>query len=364
MKQLVLLLSFLSFSQAQSLGVGAHRKIFAVVSPVSCTPAPGYAHCRGLTIDHTQVGGLTLTNFPVLVSTTLGVSRLQNASCFDKVYTSDSGGMTLIPWEQESCTQSTGVIVDWVLCASCSSSADTILYMSYDNSGISTAQNTGANGPTHVWDANYVGVWHIPDGTTLSAADSTGVNNGSFCSGSPNTAATTGQIDGGLGGSGNGLDCMTVPTSASLQQQTFTASVWAKFPDVSNISDFFVNGNILFRLNGDSSVALLVSGIAGIVGSSEKLSAGTFYYLVASYNSATGVGNVYVNGTADSGTNSQTFSFSSNLFLNAFNENIGELGYVMDELRFSKAVRPSGQITAEYNNQKSGSTFLRIGAEI
>ena len=79
-------------------------------SSVGCTPASGYSYCRQLTVNGSQVGGSTLTNFGVLVNATLGGSRIQNSNCYDAIFTSDSGGTTLIPWEMEECTQGTGAI--------------------------------------------------------------------------------------------------------------------------------------------------------------------------------------------------------------------------------------------------------------
>src|SRR5580658_7008317 len=110
----------------------------------NCTPTSGFLHCRPLTINSSQVGGATLSNFAVLTENasgplTLGAPRIQNSNCYDVVFTSDSAGALRIPWEMESCTPSTGAVIAWVKVASISASANTTFYVSYDNPFILTA---------------------------------------------------------------------------------------------------------------------------------------------------------------------------------------------------------------------------------
>ncbi len=71
----------------------------------------------------------------------------------------------------------------------CLDGSSSFLYMYFDNSGISSSQEN----KTGVWDSNYNGVWHFPNGTTLSANDSTAdANNGTI----NGATATTGKIGG------------------------------------------------------------------------------------------------------------------------------------------------------------------------
>ena len=65
------------------------------------------------------------------------------------------------------------------------------IYLFYGNPNITTSQQN----PTAVWDANYQAVWHLPNGTTLSANDSTANVNNATIQGSP--AAISGEIWGG-----------------------------------------------------------------------------------------------------------------------------------------------------------------------
>ena len=63
---------------------------------------------------------------------------------------------------------STGQLIAWVSVPTVSASSDTVIYVYYGNGSAANQQN-----PTGVWDSNYEGVWHLPNGTTLSANDST-----------------------------------------------------------------------------------------------------------------------------------------------------------------------------------------------
>jgi hypothetical protein len=122
-------------------------------------------------------------------------SRIQNASCFDVIFTSDSSGTTKIPWEVESCNQSTRAMVAWFLVSSMSSSADTKVYVHYDNGSISAPENTGGNAPAAIWDSNFKAVWHLGDGTTLSGFDST---TNAVTLTKYGATATTGELDGAV----------------------------------------------------------------------------------------------------------------------------------------------------------------------
>src|SRR5205807_5875294 len=139
---------------------------------------------KQITIDHTKVsGGSNLSSFPVLVSrtdtdlkTVGNGGKVQSASGFDIIFV-DSTETTKLDHEIEKYVASTGEIEMWVRIPTMSHATDTIIYMYFDNSGISSSQEN----KTGVWDSNYNGVWHFPNGTTLSANDSTAdANNGTI----------------------------------------------------------------------------------------------------------------------------------------------------------------------------------------
>src|SRR5215469_6656960 len=139
----------------------------------------GFFHA--LSVDHTQVPS-NQSNFPVLVNftdnnfaTVANGGKVQNSSGFDIGFYADNNAATKLAWEMERYTATSGEVIAWVKLPTVSStSPNTTFYVFYDDPTINTDQSN----PTGVWDANYLGVYHLKDGTTLSVADSTGQNNG------------------------------------------------------------------------------------------------------------------------------------------------------------------------------------------
>lgn len=317
-----------------------------------CTPASGYAHCRVLTIDHRQVGGSTLTGFPVLVSATLGPSRIQNASCYDVVFTSDSAGTTKIPWEQETCLQGTGAIVDWVNVSSISSSVNTVIYISYDNSGISTAQNSGSYAPANVWDSNFKGVWHF--GAGLNLADSTanaanGTTVGVWSSGSGQVSTDAEYVG------GNGINVAFTDFARPMTLELWTnGGVNSDFIQAASYSE-----NFLFYGNGTRSEFWTSTG--AMDGTNGELD-GNWHHLVATVD-GTGNGVYYVDGIA-TGTGTDLTPHTSTSIHFGFGILALTPGKALDETRISNVARSGAWVTAAYNNQKKLSTFVTIGSEI
>ena len=132
----------------------------------------GYNYSRSITIADGQVPS-TQTNFPVLfnstdplLKTTANGGHVTNANGYDIIFTSDAAGAQPLPFEIESYSGSTGTLIAWVQVPTLSSATNTVIYLFYGNSSITTSQ---AN-QTAVWDSNFKGVWHLPNGTTSSAA--------------------------------------------------------------------------------------------------------------------------------------------------------------------------------------------------
>lgn len=378
---LCLLFSIAGYSQPAGMRVpsGTRWPIPTSLSGFSCTPASGYSHCRSLTVAHGQVGGSTLTNFPASVAALLGASRLQNSNGYDHIYTSDSAGATLIPWEQELAVQSTGGIIDWVLLASISASADTTFYVSYDNASISTAQNTGANGPTHVWDSSYAGVWHLPNGTSLSGADSTSNANTGTLVNTP--TATVGTIDGAasLNGTNQEIDSANSFSTNGVPVSSYTISAWinsttaisgGSFASPFGFSSTSAGGIIgVFQWDHSSSafqqscVQQTSGGTYVSVKLGTALTNNTWYYLTCTWDGTTLTG--YLNGTSSSSASAGAIYGDVALMSigNAINTSQFWPGKA-DEVRLQlNSARAANVITVEYNNQVSGSTLISVGSE-
>jgi YD repeat-containing protein len=345
----------------------------------------GYSERRIITIDHTKVPNSDQSAFPVLISgtysdlaTTSNGGSVTSTSGYDIIFTSDSAGSTTLPFEQESYAPSTGHINYWVQVPTLSHSSDTLIYMFYGNSSVSTDQSN-KNG---TWDSNYQGVWHLPNGTTLTANDSTSNPGNGTLNNSP--SAATGQIDGAA--SFGGSNYVTVNKQYGLTTAV-TLSAWVEFSNLSGWQDIlgqntssWGGGNAAFYfqkvVNGGDGCSR-GSNVLGIlfptnnsecssgVYSSTAVSTGTWYYVVATYDGSTV--SLYINGSL-SGTNSR----SGSIGVQTGNLNIGSgyyagsvtdyLNGVVDEVRVSSSARSADWISTEYNNQSSPATFYSMGS--
>jgi hypothetical protein len=124
---------------------------------------PGFNYRRAITIDHNKVPNTDQTSFPVLISGTFSYlaslahsGKVTNPNGLDIVFT-DSTGTQLLNWEIESYSPTDGSVTIWVKIPSLSHTVDTVLYVYYGNTSISTFQG-GAAGT--VWDSNYLAVYH------------------------------------------------------------------------------------------------------------------------------------------------------------------------------------------------------------
>ena len=86
-----------------------------------------------------------------------------------------SGG-TQLDHEVEYWSATTGKLIAWVRIPTLDYNDDTVIYMYYGNSAITSSQEDAAG----VWDSNYVAVWHLKesgDGTADEYTDSTSYGN-------------------------------------------------------------------------------------------------------------------------------------------------------------------------------------------
>jgi len=315
-------------------------------------------------VNSSQVGGSTLSNFGVLVTATLGTSRVQNSNCNDVIFTSDSGGTSKMPWEIEECTPSTGAIVAWAGLSSVPASNNTSFYVSYDNASIATAQNTGSAQACNVWDASYARVFHLGNGSALSVNDSTCNADNLANSG---LTVGSGQIDGGAAGNGSsyasGADT-GLPSGGTAR----TIEIWF------NISSFSANHALLQF--GTPSVSHEMQEIAVTSGSinwygwsddfgaSYGFSPGAWYYFAGTYD-GTSTATMYINNSTV-GTHGQSWNTTLNGTLYVGKDTYGGSSALLgteDEIRISKVQRSVGYLTAQWNQMQTGSTFLTVGSE-
>jgi len=328
-----------------------------------------------LSIDHNQVPS-NQSNFPVLVNftdsnfaTVPNGGKVQNSSGFDIGFYADNNAATKLSWEMERYTATSGEVVAWVKLPTVSSTApNTTFYVFYDDSTISTDQSN----PTDVWSNNYLNVYHLKDGSTLSVADSlvnaNGTNHGA--------TATTGQVDGGAGFVSASSQYIDIARGVTVSLPALTWEAWVNatsFPNAYNTIVGFSNALPLFSImyvKSTGKLALYQSATATVDydgTGTNTLSVSTWYHIVMTYDSTNGLIG-YLNGsqdgTAGANGNGQNFSASSGCDIGQDAHNAGRFwNGSLDEIRLSTVARSADWITATYNSHKPSSTFIGKGGQ-
>lgn len=327
-----------------------------------------FSFYRTITIDFTKVSA-NQVNFPVLISgvysylaTVANAGNVTSVSGFDIMFFSsiDASAANKLDFELESYNQVTGEVNFWVRVPSLSASINTIIYIFYGDSGITTSQENKIG----VWDSNYKGVWHLDDGTALNVKDSTNknvsVNNGAV--------VAAGKIDGAATFNSTYID---LGSSSEINTNVFTYEAWIRPTTFVSGTPYGIIGGSTnsntpyFRANGAGSIELIKQDVIQIgISTTGIITINNWHYVVVTYD-ASGNYSFYINSVArGTGTNLQTFTMASlimgcKLFNGSPNEPfIGQI----DEVRISNSatVRTASWITTSYNNQNSPSTFYTI----
>lgn len=338
----------------------------------------GYTYRRSVTIDHTKVPNTDRNNFPVLISgsysylkTVANGGNVQNANGYDIIFASNSGCTSKLDHEVETYNSTTGAVNYWVKVPTVSHTSDTTIYLCYGSPNITTDQSN----KTAVWDANFKGVWHLPNGISLTAVDSTsnGVN-GTITS----TAAAGGQIDGcgNFDGTSSKID---MGNASALDGMTaLTISAWIKPNSLTGANRIFTKwrGSFLVgtKLGAGDVLRLSVEksggGLSIFDSPASTLTTGTWQHLVLTWsqpNTAT----IYVNGVAKTVTITQ----DQNVTSTGASSTAVQIGYssdglgnhfdgLIDDVRMSNVVRSADWSKTEYNNQSSPATFYTISSVI
>jgi hypothetical protein len=183
-----------------------------------------------------QDGSGSHQNFPLLVNlsgdwlktttadTTNG--RIQNANGYDIIFKDTSGTQLDHEIESYDGSASGGTLVAWVRIPTLSYDTDTVIYMHYGNSCISSSQEN----VTGAWNSNYVGVWHLKETPTVDsyAYDSTSNDNdGTFEASMTSVDQVSGKINGSL--DFDGSDDEVLFSNAIIGGSTaWTLTAWIK----------------------------------------------------------------------------------------------------------------------------------------
>ncbi len=218
---------------------GEKIKLGIEVSKAEAQFSSGYSYRRTITIQESQVtGGSNLTNFPVLMSftepelrTTGNGGNVTDAQGDDIIFSLNSQGTTLLDFERERYTPTTGEIIAWVEIPTLDFDDNTVVYMFYGNSSVTSSQENVAG----TWDTTYDGVWHMDDSGSTNV-DSAGTANNGTVSGA--TAGAVGKI--GPAYDFDGINDVSTVTDAAILDYTNTATfeAWVRTDDVSTAPSF------------------------------------------------------------------------------------------------------------------------------
>ncbi len=390
------------------VGASSTLTTAATVPASSCNSGTGYVECtekiwknstgpawysenwlyrKQIVIDSDLVED-DLQDFPFLISNTdEDLRRNARSDGHDIIFTA-ADGVSEVNYERKLYDPANGQLIAWVK-TDLSSSADTFLYMYYGNSGIATDHST----TTGVWDADYLGVWHMdepPTGSANDIKDSSGYGHDmtSYNMDSSKRIVTDTGYAYDFDGAGDYLEDSDGENYINGLSQ-FTVELWLK-SDVTGSDRGFIIGeppagnDSFFTLRYDEAGANnqntyhnLVKGAITITGPTEKQyesSAGVqttdWQHLVFRWQSG-GQYEVLINGQYDSytfnspaGTGVTTGATMLRIGQGG-KDNTAALGWdgVIDEVRISDLYRSDAWEKTAYNNQSNLTDFALMGAQ-
>ncbi len=360
---------------------------------------PGWLYRRVITIDHTKIQDVanpstTYANFPVLVYAT-GLSNILPNGADIRFTASD--GITELPREIES--YSSGTLYAWVsvdLTKDASDSTNDVIYMYYGNAAATEPAPGSAYGSQNVWDANYMGVWHLrenPVGAAPQMRDSTSNAHNGTTTGMVSGDQMAGKIDGSL--NYDGTDAYVQTTSGeSRTASNITWSVWFKADSTTGSHHILWEGpaaqngwgepgqaasHEMHLTIGRMTTANLLDFFYGYEYTTDNFvpaveiqtsfsdTTNWHYAVVVLTNAGTSPsGTLYLDGNligTDTGTETGRSGWNTNLRIGRCGQAQRYLDGIADEVRVSNTARSLDWVKTEYNNQSSPSAFCSVGGE-
>jgi len=334
-----------------------------------------YSTIARIVINKSKCGASDLINFPVCVSLNdkllaniANGGRVFSLNGYDILFFSDAGCTSPLFFELEYYNVS-GILIAWVNVPKVYSSVDTVFYMKFGVPSVSTSRSS-----TSTWDSNYKRVLHLPNGTTLSANDSTSnADNGTITT----PTAAVGQIDGGALFNST-TDYISFTGTPLTSGQPFSVSWWEKV--TANTNAF--PSRFCMPMSG-STDRLLMCGSSTIVpyywgrcpstpvtaltvASAPSIASGVGVWrkiLLTGSDPRSGTASdykLYVNGVSYTVSASGAFGAVTTNRI-GYDGTLNGADLAFDEFRVSDGVQRSADWeTTEYNNQSSPSTFYSV----
>ncbi|ODS37678.1 MAG: hypothetical protein A7315_03895 [Candidatus Altiarchaeales archaeon WOR_SM1_79] len=334
-----------------------------------------WSHRKPITINSSQVTG-DLDAFPVLVH--IIDSDLANdarSDGYDIIFT-DWDGKSKLYHEIESYNGTTGELIAWVKIPSLSSSSDTLLYMYYGNSSISSPTENS----DEVWNSQFVGIWHLNetgDGTADEYEDSsTYDNHGQGGSGTSGYVPT--RIDGKIckaqdfDGTDDHISAADSP-SLSITGDAITLEAWVNYAGSSDpmgiLSKDGYDGGYRFLVSTGGNIIFQLTGNTYNLWSWGTINSGSWHHIAARYDGSWM--SIYIDGIKDGSEISRNGGIDLNsdpVWIGHGDNAVGESwsypfhGFI-DEVRISNVARSADWVQTEFNNQNDTASFLYQGSE-
>lgn len=330
----------------------------------------GYAHNAVLSINHSKTPNTDQTNFPVLITAQAnslkGVSYggyLQDPSGYDILFTSDSAGTNVLPYQRVRHDLVLGRIVYFVQVPILSHTADTPIYLWYGNPNVTTDQSM----PAAVWDANYKAVWHLNESSNTTINDSTSNGHTGTSTAQLSSALIPGKIPNLTAVSMTSKDHIDFPSPAGgdfdFTSGSFTFSFWLNSSAFATYATYFGNGKFnnpgyYFQENNAGGRGFNLETTVNGYGQAYTHQTNTWYHIAISRSGGTLT--FYVNGAAIYTANnfgnptSSSFPFS----IGGTAGTASGAAEAVQEFRVSNVARSADWIATEYANESSPATFF------
>lgn len=349
------------------------------------TPANGFSDYQTFMIPPQTQNTTILSSFPVLISGTFGFLKttgngglVTETSGADIVFSTVGPGLTpYLNVETETYTNNTGAIDAWVQIPIIFSSQSVAIYMAYGNTTITSRVVWSTN----TWDSNFMGVWHLPNGSTLGALDSTANANHGTITNAP--TASVGQIDGGATFVTANSQSISIADNTTLKPARLTYSLWFKRNgNQANQQKRLIEkgtdatgppfGSYFIQfVGGDASAFQQLIGVAGTA-TGWTTPAGTIadltWYKAANSYDGSNVRSYFNGVLRNTVAGSGAISYDTNpLAFGASSNNVGGFGQFyqgsLDELRLSNIARSPDWERTEYNTETNSSLFCQLQAK-
>jgi hypothetical protein len=344
--------------------------------------ADRFSYRKQITIDHTKVACTSdVSDFPMLISiqndpdlmTTANGGHVENSNGYDIIFTAWDGTTPLLH-EVEKYDGAAGTLVAWVKIRTLKSNEDTVIYMHYGNSDITSSQENAAG----VWDSNYVGVWHLSE-SSGNALDSTSYGTSGAVSGTV-TRPSTGKIGNAYDFFTNGKVNYGDPADGHLDAGTgsWTVSYWVNI-DVNRLTwDAVLNkgypawgaGYYVELHNVTNNMFMNINDTVfsqwGASSPDVSFTEDTWFHFVAVVDRTANRLRSYKNGSEVGSPGTNIAGMGSIDTADSFglgNAGVPWFDGILDEVRISNIARDACWIETEHNNQSSPETFFSVGVE-